>query len=101
MAYGDFINLAKRTAADKVLRDKATNIGQNPKYDGYQRGLASMVYKYLDKETAGSGITMLGNKCAIKSTPQNKQLPEELHKPIIKKFKNRKVSATGFEPTTT
>ena len=45
MAYGDFKNLAKRTASDKVLRDKAFNIAKNLKYDGYQRGLASIVYK--------------------------------------------------------
>ena len=43
--YGDFKDLAKGTAADKVLRDKAVNIAKDPKYDGYQRGLASMVYK--------------------------------------------------------
>ena len=82
MAYGDFKDLAKRTAADKVLRDKAFSIAKDPKYDGYQRGLASMVYKFFDKKTAGSGI---------KSMPQNEQLAEELHKPIIRKFKKRKV----------
>ena len=49
MAYGEFKDLAKRTAADKVLRDKAFNIANDPKYDGYQRGLASMVYKFLIK----------------------------------------------------
>ena len=48
MTYGDFKALAKRTASDKVLRDKAFNIAKNPKYDGYQRGLASMVYKLFD-----------------------------------------------------
>ena len=52
MAYGDFKDLAKRTASDKVLRDKAFNIAKNPKYDGYQRGLASIVYKFFDKKTA-------------------------------------------------
>ena len=50
MVYGDFKDLAKRTAADKVLRDKAFNIAKNPKYDGYQRGFASMVYKFFDKK---------------------------------------------------
>ena len=85
MAYRDFKDLKKRTAADKVLRDKAFNIAKNPKYDGYQRGLASMVYKVFDKKTKGSGVT-LENNCAIKSIPQNEQLVEELHKPIIKKF---------------
>ena len=43
MAFGDFKHLAKRTASDKVLKDKAFNIAKNPKYDGYQKGLASMV----------------------------------------------------------
>ena len=47
MAYGDFKDIAKRTAADKVLRDKAFNIAKDPKYDGYQRGLASMVYNFF------------------------------------------------------
>ena len=48
MAYGDFKDLARRTAADKVLRDKAFNIAKDPKYDGYQRRFASMVYKFFD-----------------------------------------------------
>ena len=50
MAYGDFKDLARRTASDKVLRDKAFNIAKNPKYDGYKRRLASMVYKFFDKK---------------------------------------------------
>ena len=91
MAYGDFKDLTKRTAADKVLRDKAFNIGKDPKYDGHQRGLASMVHKFFDKKTKGSGFTTLANKSAIKSILQNEQLAEELHKPIIRKFKKRKV----------
>ena len=53
MAYRDFKDLKKRTAADKILTDKAFNIAKNPKYDGYQRGLASMVYKFFDNKTAG------------------------------------------------
>ena len=58
MAYGDFKDLARRTASDKVLRDKAFNIAKNPKYDGYQRGLASMVYKFFDKKSKGSGVNI-------------------------------------------
>ena len=50
MAYGDFKGITKRTAPDKVSRDKAFNIAKNPKYDGYQRGLASMVYKCFEKK---------------------------------------------------
>ena len=75
MAHGDFKDLARRTAADKVLRNKASNIAEDPKYDAYQRGLASMDYKFFDKKAASSGI---------KSMPQNEQLAEELtQKPII------------------
>ena len=50
MAYGDLKDLAKRTAADKVLRDKAFNIAKDPKCDGYQREVASMVYNFFDKK---------------------------------------------------
>ena len=83
MAYGDVKDLAKRTASDKVLGDKAFNIAKNPKHDGYQRGLASMVYKFFDKKSRGSGV----NNNEIK---QNEQLTEELHKPIIKKINKEK-----------
>ena len=78
MVYVDFKDLAKRTAADKVLRDEVFNIDENPKYNGYQRGLAYMVYKVFDKKTVGSGI---------KYMPQNEQLAEELHELIIRKFR--------------
>ena len=90
MAHGDFKDLKKRTAADNVLRDQTFNIAKSPKYDGYQRGLAFMVYKFFDKKTKGSGVT-LANTSPIKSIPQNEQLAEELHKPIIRKLKKRKV----------
>ena len=62
MAYGKSKDLAKRTQSDKVLKDKAFKIASDPKYDGYQRGLASMVYKFFDKKPAslnkssGTGI---------------------------------------------
>ena len=57
VAYEDFKDLARRTASDKVWRNKAFNIAKHPKYDGYQRGLASMVYTFFDKKsTSGSGI---------------------------------------------
>ena len=75
-------DLKKITAADKFLGEKTFNIAKNPEYSGYQRGLASMGYKFFDKKTADSGV---------KSIPQNKPLAEELHKPIIRKFKKRKV----------
>ena len=47
MAHGNFKHLKRRTASDNILRDKAFNIAKNPKYDGYQRGLASMVYQFF------------------------------------------------------
>ena len=82
MAYGDFKDLNRRTAADKVLSDKAFNTAKNPKYDGYQHGLASTVYRFFDKKTSGSGIKS--------KNISNKQLAKELYKPIIRKFKKEK-----------
>ena len=59
LAYGVLKDLARRTTSDKILRDKAPNIAKNPKYDGYQRGLASMVYNFFLKKYAGSGLNTL------------------------------------------
>ena len=56
MAYGKFKDLDQRTQSDKVLRAKTFEIANNPKFDGYQRVLASMVYKFFDKKSTGSGI---------------------------------------------
>ena len=87
MAYGKSRDLVKRTQSDKVLKDKAFEIANDPKYDGYQRGLASMFYKFFDKifaslnKSSGNGIT----------NEPNYQLENELHKPIIRKLKKRKV----------
>ena len=65
MAYEKSKDLAKRTKSDKVLKDKAFKIASDPKYDGYQRGLASMVYKFFNKKSAGSGVdASLANKSA-------------------------------------
>ena len=85
MASGDFKDLAKRTIADKVLRDKAFKVASDQKYDGYQKGLASMVYKVFDKKSQRSGLA---------SNKENIQLADELHKPIIRKFKKRKVHSS-------
>ena len=82
MAYEDFKDLPNRTAADKILTEKAFKIENNQKYDGYQRGLASMLYKFFDKKSQGSGLA--NNK-------ENVQLANELHKPIIQKNNKRKV----------
>ena len=75
MAYGKSNDLVKRRKSDKVLKDKAFKIASDPKYDGYQRGLASMVYKFLDKKSKGSGIN-----------EPNCHLANEPHKPIIRKL---------------
>ena len=78
-AYANHKDLINRADADKVLKNKAYNIASNPEYDGYQRGLTSMVYKLFDKEPTGSGIA------------SSSILADELHKPIINKFNKRKV----------
>ena len=99
-AYEDFKDLARRAASDKVFRDKAFNIAKSPKYDGYQRGLAFMVYKFFDKNSKGHGV-------ANKEIKQNRrsldlatlQLDEELHKPIIRNFQKRTVYS-GFKENT-
>ena len=79
-AYFDSKDLAKRTISDKVLKDRAYEIAKNPKDNGYQRALASMVYRFFDKKT-GSGASV------------NEELAEELFEPVIMKFKRRKVYA--------
>ena len=73
MAEGDFKALNKKTADDKVLPDKAFNIAKDRKYDGYQRGLFSMVYKFFDKKTSGGTV--------------NNELAEELHKKLLENLK--------------
>ena len=78
-AYADLKDLINMTKAEKVLRDKAYDIASNPKYNGNQRGLASMVYKFFDKKSMGSGIA------------SSSILADERHKPVIKKFNKRKV----------
>ena len=84
-AYADHKDLINRTEADKVLRDKAYDIASNPEYDGYQRGIASMVYKFFDKKSIGSGFARDTTKSS------SLILADELHKPVIKKFNKRKV----------
>ena len=83
MINGDFKGLPRRTTSDKILRDKAFNIAKNPKYNRYQRGLVSMVYKVFDKKMFGSSIK--------NGDMSDQRLAEELHKPINKKVKKRKV----------
>ena len=83
MDYRDFKDLPQRIASDKIILNKAFNIAKNQKYDGYQRGLVSMVYKLHDKRSSGSGV-----KSEI---IPNQELAEELHKPVIRKFEKRKI----------
>ena len=82
MAYGKYKDLERRTQSDKVLKDKVFEIANNPKYDECQRGLASMVYKFFNKKSKGTGIK--------NEITENQQLANEIHKPIIRKFKKRK-----------
>ena len=81
MTYGKTKDLVKGTQSDKVLKDKAFKIASNPKYDGYQGGLASMVYKFFDKTSSGIGI-INGSNC---------QPANDFHKPIFRKCKKRKL----------
>ena len=108
-AYADHKDLINRTEADKFLRDKAYDIAINPKYDGYQRGLASMVYKSFDKkstaepmaksstlarsslERTGSVFKKLKNTAKPSALARSSSmLADERHKPIIRKFNKRK-----------
>ena len=81
MAYGKYKELAKRTESYKFLKEKTFKITINPKCNGYERRLSSIVYKFFDKKFAGIGIKSVSNK----------QLADELHKPITRKVKRPKV----------
>ena len=83
MAYGDFKDLTRRTTSDKILRDKAFKLLKNQRYDGYQRGLASIIYKLFGKISSGGAIKN-GNM-------SNKELADKLHKTIIRKSERKKV----------
>ena len=87
MAYRDFKDLKRRTASDKILRDKEFNIAKNPKFDGYQRGLASMVYKCFDKRSAESGANDKTKQNQLPLYFATHQLAEELHKRLLEILK--------------
>ena len=89
MAYSDFKDLTKRTTFDKILHDRRLNIAKNPNYDGYQEGLASMIYKFFDKTFSSRAIN--------DENRSNKELTEELHKPIIRTFKKRNVHSSFID----
>ena len=108
VAYGDFQNLTRITAFDKMLCGKAFNLAKNPKYDRYQRGLASMVYQFVDKISSGRAATLArSNTLATRATRKKsaikneniskKELAEELNKPIIRKFEKRKVHSSFID----
>ena len=103
-AYSDSKDLANKSISDKILKDRAYEIAINRKYDRYQRGLRGMVYKFFDK-AAGSKATRkvcvcvcwgggrVGGGGGVNGTSVNGELSQESHKPVIKKFKKRKVYA--------
>ena len=82
MAYRKSKDLVKRTQADKVLKDKAFKIASDPKHDGYQKGLASKIYKFFAKR---SGLLNKSSRTGIINEP-NYQLANGIHKAIIRKF---------------
>ena len=85
--YSDREDLSKRTISDKILKDKAYEITRNHGYGGYQGALASVVFKFFFDKKIWSGVSL------------NEQLAEELHEPVMKKFRRRKVH-TRFEDNT-
>ena len=87
-AYVDHKDFINRTKSDKVLGDKVYNIANNPEYDGYQRGLASMVYKFFDSKVASPDKKSMGSGIMKNSSLV---LTDELQKPVFKKFNKRKV----------
>ena len=58
-----------------------------------KEGWVLWLFRVFDKKTKGSGVT-LANKSAIKSIPQNKELADELHRPVLRKFKKQKEYST-------
>ena len=80
MAYGKAKDWVSRTQSDKFLRDKAFKTASSPKYDGYQRGLAFMVYKFFDKKSKGISVT----------NASNYQFANELQNQLLENFKKEK-----------
>ena len=94
-AYAKYKDVENRLISDQKLRNSAYTIASNPKYDGYQRGLAIMVYKFLDSSVAPFDKKTMSGKgnakhISLERTGNNNILAEELHKPVIKKFNKRK-----------
>ena len=87
MAYADSKDLPRRTASDKLLQDKAFKIAKNLEYDGYQRWLGSIVYKFFDKKS----LTLTGTGISSNSDSEKQQIAKTSHKPIIRKLEKLKV----------
>ena len=95
-AYAKYEDADNRLISDQKLRNSAYDIATNPKYDTYQRGLASMVYKLFESKVAPLDKKTMSGKAnakhsSLERTGNNKILAEELHKSVIKKFNKRKV----------
>ena len=95
-AYAKYKDVENRLISDQKLRNSANDLASNPKYDGYQRGLASMVYRFFDSKVAPLDKKIMSGKgnakhSSLEHTGNKKILAEELHKPVTKKFNKRKV----------
>ena len=83
MAYEDLKDLRRRTASDKILCDNAFNMAKKSKCDGYQRGLASMVHTFFENKSVSVADKSASSGAIQNENISNKELAEELHKPII------------------
>ena len=84
MAYEDLKDLRRRTASNKILCDNAFNMAKKSKCDGYQRGLASMVHTFFENKSVSVADKSASSGAIQNENISNKELAEELHKPIIK-----------------
>ena len=97
MAHGDFKDLTRRTASEKILYDKAFNIAKHPRSHEYQRGLVSMVYKFFDKRYSATRAKKCAGGAAESENMAKQELAEELHKPVIRKFEKQKVHSSFID----
>ena len=89
MTYGDFKELTRITASDKLLHDKVSNIAKNSKYDGYQRYFAPLFYTSFHIKTSATCANKFSGSGIKKENISNKELAEKLHKQIIGNFRKR------------
>ena len=97
MVHGDFKDLTGRTTSDKTSRDKGFNIAKNPKYEGYQRDLASMVDKGFDQKVSAMHANKFAGGTVKNEIVSDKELAEELQKQFIRKFKKWKVYSSFID----